>query len=115
MTAIHPRIAIILHLLGLLAVNGAHAAKIEYNRDVRPILSENCFKSHGFDANTRKAKMRLDLREEALKPARSDAVPIVPGKPDESEMIRRVTSTDEDDIESLPAALRRCEWRSTCA
>ncbi len=84
----------------LLALTATHAMaeKIEYNRDVRPILSDNCFKCHGFDPNTRKAKLRLDVREEALKPAKSDEPPIVPGKPEASSIITRIESTDVDEV-----------------
>ena len=68
-----------------------------YNRDVRPILADNCFRCHGFDKNTRKADLRLDVREAAL--AELDgAHPIVPGKPDDSELWRRITTKDEDDV-----------------
>ena len=67
-------------------------AKVEFNRDVRPILSDNCFLCHGPDKNRRKADLRLDIREEALK-----AEAIVPGKPDESELIARIFSADPDD------------------
>ena len=56
------------------------AEEIRFNRDVRPLLSEHCFQCHGFDANTRKSSLRLDLREEALKPAKSGAIPLIPGK-----------------------------------
>jgi hypothetical protein len=65
---------------------------------VRPILSNQCFKCHGFDPGTRKAKLRLDLREEALKPAGSDEVPIVPGKPEASELMRRIESRDQEEV-----------------
>jgi hypothetical protein len=82
----------------LLSTPNALAAKIEYNSDVRPILSDKCFKCHGFDPNTRKAKLRLDVREEALKPAKSDMIPIVPGKPEASEIISRIESKDEDQV-----------------
>src|SRR5438552_13002531 len=68
------------------------AAEISYNRDIRPILSDNCFYCHGPDANRRKAKLRLDIREDALK---SEA--FVPGKPEESELVRRLFTADEDD------------------
>jgi hypothetical protein len=72
------------------------AEGIRFNRDVRPLLSEQCFQCHGFDANTRKSGLRLDLREEALKPAKSGVIPLVPGKPEASELFRRITSTDLD-------------------
>ena len=57
--------------------------KIEFNRDVRPILSDNCFYCHGNDAGHRKAELRLDVREAAVK---KDA--FVPGEPDESDLIQ---------------------------
>jgi hypothetical protein len=69
--------------------SSARAGGPEYNRDVRPILAENCFACHGADSAARKAKLRLDVREEAVK---SGAV--VPGKPDESEALRRLLSDD---------------------
>ena len=66
--------------------------EIEYNRDVRPILSENCFVCHGADSGSRKAKLRLDSFEEAtVKKDGSDPV-IVPGKPGENEVINRITN-----------------------
>ncbi|MCE9611959.1 MAG: DUF1553 domain-containing protein [Chthoniobacter sp.] len=73
-------------------------AKIEFNRDVRPILSDTCFHCHGPDAKAREAKMRLDIREEALKPAESGETPIVPGQPEKSEVVRRLLTSDKDDL-----------------
>src|SRR5207302_7919887 len=82
-------------------VSGANpkgtVAPVDFNREVRPILTENCFKCHGPDDGARKAKLRFDIRAEALKPAKSGAVPIVPGAPEKSEMIARVTASDPDD------------------
>jgi hypothetical protein len=75
----------------------ARAAAPEYNRDVRPILAENCFACHGPDSAARKAKLRLDVRDEAI---RSGA--ITPGKPDESEALRRVLSDDADEVMPPP-------------
>ncbi len=65
-------------------------AKIDFSRDVLPILSNNCFQCHGPDDKVRKAKMRLDTREGATVAA------IVPGKPDASELITRLTATPDD-------------------
>lgn len=66
---------------------------ILYNRDVRPILAEACFKCHGPDSASRQAGLRMDQREAAI-----DAHAIVPGKPDESEAIRRLFSTDAEEV-----------------
>ncbi|MEI6534025.1 MAG: PSD1 and planctomycete cytochrome C domain-containing protein [Verrucomicrobiaceae bacterium] len=73
-------------------------AKIEFNRDIRPILSDTCFHCHGFDEKERKSGLRIDVRDDALKPAKSGAVAIVPGQPDKSELVKRVMTTDEDDL-----------------
>src|SRR5882724_5348129 len=71
--------------------------KVDFNREIRPILSENCYKCHGPDDEARKAKLRFDVRADALKPAKSGSVAIVPGAPEKSEMIARITAQDEDD------------------
>ena len=77
----------------LLSTGSAWATdKVQYNRDVRPILAENCFACHGPDSAARKAKLRLDQRDAALK-----AQVIVPGKPQESEVVRRIFSDDESE------------------
>ena len=76
----------------------SYAGKIEFNRDIRPILSDTCFHCHGYDEKERKSGLRLDIKADALKPAKSGAVAIVPGKPDQSELITRVLTTDEDDL-----------------
>jgi hypothetical protein len=79
---------------------------VRFNRDIRPILSENCFYCHGQDTNHRKAELRLDIREEALKKLESGFAPIVPGKPEESELIKRINSTDQDEQMPPPKAHR---------
>ncbi len=69
---------------------------IDFNRDVRPILSDNCFKCHGFDPGTREAGRRLDTREGAL--ADIDGIrAVVPGDPTGSDLSERVHSTDKDE------------------
>ena len=70
-------------------------AKVEFNRDIRPIMSDTCFHCHGPDATSREAGLRLDLRDEALKKTKSDLVPIVPGNVTESEIIARIFDRDE--------------------
>ena len=71
---------------------------VSFNREVRPIMANTCFHCHGFDAKTREAGLRLDVREEALKPTKNGVIPIVPGKPDESEIILRIT----DALDPMP-------------
>ncbi|MDB6173086.1 MAG: Planctomycete cytochrome [Chthoniobacteraceae bacterium] len=73
------------------------AGEVGFNRDVRPILSDKCFFCHGPDAKKREADLRLDVREAALQ---QEA--FVPGKPDESELIARILSTDK--TEHMPPA-----------
>ena len=80
----------------LIAANCALAAPeaaVEFNRDIRPILSERCFTCHGPDNSKRQAKLRLDI-EATAKAALGDHFAIVPGEPASSELIRRVSSND---------------------
>ena len=70
---------------------------IEYNRDIRPILAENCFSCHGADSASRKAKLRLDQHEAAV-----TAGAIAPGKPDKSELIKRINADDPDELMPPP-------------
>ena len=69
--------------------------QVSYNFQVRPILSDKCFNCHGPDANKRQAGLRLDIAEEAYKALQEHprAHAIVPGKPEESELFLRVSST----------------------
>jgi hypothetical protein len=90
-------IPIILTLLNV-ATQTFAAEKVRFNRDVRPILSDTCFHCHGPDEKERKGGLRLDLRDEAMKPAKSGATAIVPGKPEQSEIIVRILSKDADEV-----------------
>ena len=69
----------------------------DFNRDIRPILSENCFHCHGPDAKAREADLRLDTFLGATTGGEF-ADPIVPGKPDESEVLVRIHSDDPDEL-----------------
>src|SRR5688500_7469613 len=90
-----------LMVLALLAGTAAAAqpqpAKLDFNRDVQPILSENCYFCHGTDKNQRKAGLRLDTFDEATR-QRKGVRPIVPGKSGQSELIRRLLSDDPDEV-----------------
>jgi hypothetical protein len=81
-------------------------SRIEFNRDVRAILSDNCFSCHGPDASHRKGKLRLDVREVAL--AREV---FVPGKPADSELVARIQSKDEDEVMPPPDSHKKLSAR----
>jgi len=76
---------------------GTDEATIRFNRDIRPILSDNCYSCHGPDKDKRKAKLRLDTHE-GLFSALKERLPIAPGKPSGSEIYRRITSQDPDEL-----------------
>lgn len=75
---------------------------IVFNRDIRPILSENCVNCHGPDAKARKGKLRLDQREGALEARKGHEAAIVPGKSGASELIKRIVATNATDVMPPP-------------
>ena len=75
---------------------------VRYNRDVRPILSDNCFACHGPDTANQKSGLRLDAREVAMKPAKSGDPAIVPGEVDASALVARILSEDEYEVMPPP-------------
>jgi hypothetical protein len=79
---------------------------IDYNRQVRPILSDKCYRCHGPDAAERKGGFRLDVRESAIGKADSGETPIVPGKPEQSELLKRIHATDAD-VQMPPPSLNK--------
>lgn len=76
----------------------AAPGKVDFSRDVLPILSNNCFMCHGPDEGTRKAKLRLDQRESATKLNRAGDAAIVPGDAKKSELVRRILASDTDQM-----------------
>ncbi len=82
----------------------ATGAEDVFNSEVRPILAKHCFKCHGPDDKARKAKLRLDQREAALLGGKSKRPAIVPGHPEQSELIRRIFAEDEEEIMPPPHA-----------
>ncbi|HEV3263353.1 MAG TPA: PSD1 and planctomycete cytochrome C domain-containing protein [Gemmataceae bacterium] len=99
----HPtwRISCLIALLVCLPQAGARAAeqqptsaRVDYNRDIRPIFSSHCYACHGPDRDRRKAHLRLDRKEDAFKTLRSGNLALVPGHSDRSQLFLRVASAD---------------------
>lgn len=90
-------------LLPLCWVAALAAEAIDFNRDIRPILSDRCYLCHGRDAAAREANLRLDVREDALR-TRGAITPIVPGDLEKSEVLRRVYSADPAERMPPPAS-----------
>ncbi|MCF7765960.1 MAG: chromosome segregation protein, partial [Verrucomicrobia bacterium] len=84
--------------LGSLTIPTAAAERIRFNRDIRPILSDHCYACHGPDQKALKASLRLDLKRGLFEPLKSGEVAVVPGRPDESELLRRILHDDEDEV-----------------
>jgi hypothetical protein len=84
----------------------AALAGIDFNREIR-LSSDNCFACHGPDEGARKAKLRLDQREGALKGGKSGDPAIVPGQPAESELIKRIMASDEDELMPPPKSKKK--------
>ena len=96
---------ILLAAVALVSSGGpGRAAGPDFAREVRPILSNRCFKCHGPDEERQEAGLRLDVRDAALAELDSGARAIVPGHPDDSELVARITSTDPDLVMPPPHA-----------
>ncbi|MSU49668.1 MAG: DUF1549 domain-containing protein [Opitutus sp.] len=102
-----PRLTISFSLAALVSAPALCAAEsIDFSRQILPILSDTCFRCHGPDAGSRKAKLRLDQREGLFR-TREDVTVITPGKPETSEMILRITSKEEDEVMPPPDSNRQ--------
>lgn len=84
-------------VLGLCCVTLEALAAVDFNREIRPILAENCFYCHGQDPNHRKGNLRLDTREGALKAGESGEIAVLPGNPEESSLMQHILSRDKDE------------------
>lgn len=101
-----PICLLLLATLGLNAAEPPVPAKIEFNRDVQPILSDNCFYCHGNDPKHREADLRLDIRDEAVK-----AEAFIPGKAAKSELVSRIFTADADDLMPPPDSHKKLTQR----
>ena len=93
-----------------LLIVGSVQAQIDFNRDIRPILSDNCFACHGPDKKKRKSSLRLDTFKGATEGGEL-ADPIVPGEPDESELVARIFHKDPDEIMPPPDSHKKLTAR----
>ena len=91
-------------LVCFLSAAAASATPVSFNRDIRPILSDNCFSCHGPDASHRQADLRLDMRDDAV-----TAGAIVPGKPAESTLVSRINATDSDELMPPPESHKKLD------
>ncbi len=99
----HTTTSLVAPVLMLISATTALAAdSLQFNRDIRPLLSDNCFACHGPDARHRQAELRLDLRDAAI-----DKRAIVPGKPAESLLVQRIRSTDADELMPPPSSHKK--------
>jgi hypothetical protein len=93
--------------LALVLSPPAWADALRFNRDIRPILADNCFNCHGFDSGSRKGGLRLDQRDAALRGGKSGEPALVPGQPDASALLKRILTHDEDDLMPPPKTGRK--------
>ncbi len=99
----NPFLFAVLPMVTLTLFTPANASSPSFNRDIRPILSENCFLCHGQDPEHRGGDLRLDIREEAIA-AREEGAAIIPGDPKNSAIIKRIISKDPDLVMPPPKA-----------
>jgi mono/diheme cytochrome c family protein len=93
---------VFLTVLGSQILSGAPAEKVDFNRQIRPILSDNCFACHGLDPKNRKAKLRLDTPDGAFKKNEDGVAAITPGDLKKSEAWARIITDDEEEVMPTP-------------
>jgi hypothetical protein len=91
------QILLLLLLLSLVVPSVAAEPKVDFAREIRPILAKKCFACHGPDEEHREGGLRLDIQEGAVQKQESGALAVVAGKSGESELVRRILSTDDDE------------------
>ena len=94
-------------LVGVARISSA--AEVDYSRDIRPLLSDKCFRCHGPDAGHRKADLRLDVRRVVV-----EVGAITPGDPNASAILERVTSKDPDFVMPPPKKRNQSRLTKTC-
>jgi hypothetical protein len=104
-----PALFVVLSLASGAFVRSAGPARpeVSFSREILPILSDNCFHCHGLDEHERKGKLRLDTHEGALAKGKSGEVAIVPGNSQASEVFRRITAQDGDELMPPPKSNRK--------
>lgn len=87
---------------GFVRIASAADPGVRFNRDIQPILAENCFACHGPDTKARKANLRLDTKDGIFANTPKHGPVVAPGKPDQSELWKRIVTTDADDLMPPP-------------
>ena len=95
-------VMLMLTFVPLMLIADEGTPDLDFNRDIRPILAENCFYCHGQDSNKRQGDLRLDLRESAIQPGA-----IVPGDAPKSKLVQRIHATDPETMMPPPKSNRR--------
>ena len=95
-------LALIGFFANTISASAAEVAPVDFNFQIRPLLSDRCFRCHGPDSASRKAKLRLDQRDGALKELEDGMAVVKPGDIEHSELVRRIFTENEDDLMPPP-------------
>ena len=102
MTSLRLGLGYLLSLSAVAAGSGNTPVHVDFNREIRGLLSDNCYACHGPDEKARKTRVRLDQRQAALSPMKSGDCAIVPGAPAKSKLFERISSKDPDEVMPPP-------------